>query len=159
MNKQIGVLALSTMVALAGCANSDNFSGDVYTAQQAKTVQTVSYGTITATRAVKIQDGEDSVLGTLAGGVLGGISTGQDILVHLAVKPTSSIRLPRRSINLVGEPVVVETHGRHDPCVGIRATPIAEAMLALVLMDHALQHRGQCADVHCQTPKIGSKMG
>lgn len=73
MNKQIGVLALGTMVALAGCANSDNFSGDVYTAQQAKTVQTVSYGTITATRAVKIQDGEDSVLGTLAGGVLGGV--------------------------------------------------------------------------------------
>ena len=100
----------------------------------------------------------EGFLSNNAGGVLGGISTGQDILVHLAVKPTSSIRLPRRSINLVGEPVVVETHGRHDPCVGIRATPIAEAMLALVLMDHALQHRGQCADVHCQTPKIGSKM-
>jgi chorismate synthase len=94
-----------------------------------------------------------------AGGVLGGISTGQDIVVHMAVKPTSSIRLPRQSINLAGEPVTVETHGRHDPCVGIRATPIAEAMLALVLMDHALRHRGQCADVHCQTPKIGSKMG
>ena len=89
-----------------------------------------------------------------AGGILGGISTGQDIVAHLAVKPTSSIRIPRRSINLQGEPVMVETHGRHDPCVGIRATPIAEAMLALVLMDHALRHRAQNADVVCATPKL-----
>ena len=89
-----------------------------------------------------------------AGGILGGISTGQDIVAHLAIKPTSSIRLPRRSINLQGEPVMVETHGRHDPCVGIRATPIAEAMLALVLMDHALRHRAQNADVVCATPKL-----
>ena len=89
-----------------------------------------------------------------AGGILGGISTGQDIVAHLAVKPTSSIRIPRRSINLKGEPVMVETHGRHDPCVGIRATPIAEAMLALVLMDHALRHRAQNADVVCTTPKL-----
>jgi chorismate synthase len=89
-----------------------------------------------------------------AGGILGGISTGQDIVAHLAVKPTSSIRIPRRSINLQGEPVTVETHGRHDPCVGIRATPIAEAMLALVLMDHALRHRAQNADVVCTTPKL-----
>jgi chorismate synthase len=89
-----------------------------------------------------------------AGGILGGISTGQDIVAHLAVKPTSSIRIPRRSINLQGEPVMVETHGRHDPCVGIRATPIAEAMLALVLMDHALRHRAQNADVVCVTPKL-----
>ena len=89
-----------------------------------------------------------------AGGILGGISTGQHIVAHLAIKPTSSIRIPRRSINLQGEPVMVETHGRHDPCVGIRATPIAEAMLALVLMDHALRHRGQNADVVCGTPKI-----
>ena len=89
-----------------------------------------------------------------AGGVLGGISSGQDILVNIAIKPTSSIRLPRRSINLQGVPVTVETHGRHDPCVGIRATPIAEAMLALVLIDHALRHRAQCADVVCQTPII-----
>jgi len=94
-----------------------------------------------------------------AGGVLGGISTGQDILVQMAIKPTSSIRLPRQSVNLAGEPVSVETHGRHDPCVGIRATPIAEAMLALVLIDHALRHRAQCADVHCQTPRIAGKMG
>ena len=89
-----------------------------------------------------------------AGGVLGGISTGQDILVRMAIKPTSSIRLPRRSVNLAGAPAMVETHGRHDPCVGIRATPIAEAMLALVLADHALRHRAQCADVVCATPRV-----
>ena len=89
-----------------------------------------------------------------AGGVLGGISTGQDIVVRLAVKPTSSIRLPRRSITLNGEATQVETHGRHDPCVGIRATPVAEAMLALVLIDQALRHRAQCADVVCATPRI-----
>lgn len=82
-----------------------------------------------------------------AGGVLGGISTGQPITVSIAIKPTSSIRTPRRSVDLRGRPTVVETHGRHDPCVGIRATPIAEAMLALVLMDHALRHRAQNTDV------------
>ena len=100
----------------------------------------------------------EGFLSNNAGGVLGGISTGQDILVSLAIKPTSSIRLPRRSINRDGEPIQVETHGRHDPCVGIRATPIAESMLALVLVDHALRHRAQCADVHCQTPKIGGRI-
>ena len=89
-----------------------------------------------------------------AGGVLGGISTGQPIIVSIAIKPTSSIRTPRRSIDLQGKPTVVETHGRHDPCVGIRATPIAEAMLALVLIDHALRHRAQNADVSVSTPKI-----
>ena len=89
-----------------------------------------------------------------AGGVLGGISTGQPVTVALAIKPTSSIRTPRRSINLAGEPTLVETHGRHDPCVGIRATPIAEAMLALVLIDHALRHRAQNADVRVSTPVI-----
>jgi len=89
-----------------------------------------------------------------AGGILGGISTGQDIVAHYAIKPTSSIRLPRQSINKAGEAVTVATEGRHDPCVGIRATPIAEAMLALVLMDHALRHRAQNADVVCNTPKI-----
>ena len=93
-----------------------------------------------------------------AGGVLGGISSGQDIVAHIAIKPTSSIRLPRQSINKQGEPVTVETHGRHDPCVGIRATPIAEAMLAIVLMDHALRHRAQNADVVCVTPKIPGKV-
>jgi chorismate synthase len=93
-----------------------------------------------------------------AGGILGGISTGQDIVAHLAIKPTSSIRLPRRSINKLGEAVLVSTEGRHDPCVGIRATPIAEAMLALVLIDHALRHRAQNADVVCDTPKIPGKL-
>ena len=92
-----------------------------------------------------------------AGGILGGISTGQDIVAHVAVKPTSSIRLPRCSIDKAGNAVTVETHGRHDPCVGIRATPIAEAMLALVLMDHALRHRAQNADVVCATPKIAAQ--
>ncbi len=82
-----------------------------------------------------------------SGGVLGGISSGQDITVSIAIKPTSSIRTPRRSVDRDGNPVMVETFGRHDPCVGIRATPIAEAMLALVLMDHALRHRAQCGDV------------
>jgi chorismate synthase len=81
------------------------------------------------------------------GGILGGISTGQDVTVSIALKPTSSIRLPRRTINTRGEATEVETTGRHDPCVGIRATPIAEAMLACVLMDHALRHRAQCGDV------------
>lgn len=89
-----------------------------------------------------------------AGGVVGGISTGQDLLVSMAIKPTSSIRLDRRSIDRQGNSVVVNTHGRHDPCVGIRATPIAESMLALVLIDHALRHRAQCADVVTATPKI-----
>ena len=82
-----------------------------------------------------------------AGGVLGGISSGQDVVVSIALKPTSSIRVPRRSIDRKGNPTTVQTTGRHDPCVGIRATPIAEAMLACVLMDHALRHRAQCADV------------
>jgi len=100
----------------------------------------------------------EGFLSNNAGGILGGISTGQDIVVNIAVKPTSSIRLARRSIDKAGNPAIVETHGRHDPCVGIRATPIAEAMLALVLMDHALRHRAQNADVVCTTPKIPGKL-
>ena len=128
---------------------------------------------INAVKGVEIGAGFDSVtqkgsehgdeltpagfLSNNAGGILGGISTGQDVVVKMAVKPTSSIRLPRRTINLAGEPAVIETHGRHDPCVGIRATPIAEAMLALVLIDAALHHRAQCADVECQTPAIPGK--
>ncbi len=92
-----------------------------------------------------------------AGGVLGGISSGQDIVAHLALKPTSSLRLPGRSIDVHGNPVEVVTTGRHDPCVGIRAVPIAEAMLAIVLMDHLLRHRAQNAGVHSQTPVIGAK--
>jgi chorismate synthase len=93
-------------------------------------------------------------VGNNAGGVLGGISTGQDLRVSIAIKPTSSIRTPRRSIDRAGEPTVVETFGRHDPCVGIRATPIVEAMLALVVMDHVLAHRAQCGDVVLDRPPI-----
>ena len=89
-----------------------------------------------------------------AGGVLGGISSGQDLVVSIAIKPTSSIRIPRASIDRAGQPTVVETFGRHDPCVGIRATPIAEALLALVVMDHALRHRAQCGDVQPPLPPI-----
>jgi chorismate synthase len=89
-----------------------------------------------------------------AGGILGGISTGQEIVASLALKPTSSIRVPGRTVNLRGEPVEVATTGRHDPCVGIRAVPIAEAMMALVLMDHVLRHRAQNIDVKSTTPVI-----
>ena len=125
---------------------------------------------INAVKGVEIGAGFDSVaqrgsvhgdeltpagfVGNHAGGVLGGISTGQDITVSIAIKPTSSIRTPRRSITKDGQPATVETFGRHYPCVGIRATPIAESMLALVLIDHALRHRAQCGDVETQTPKI-----
>jgi chorismate synthase len=89
-----------------------------------------------------------------AGGILGGISSGQDIIVHTAFKPTSSIPQQRHSIDKAGNAVEMQTTGRHDPCVGVRATPICEAMLALVLIDHALRHRAQCGDVQCPTPKI-----
>jgi chorismate synthase len=89
-----------------------------------------------------------------AGGTLGGISSGQDIVVHIALKPTSSIQVPGRTIDVAGQPVEIVTTGRHDPCVGLRATPIAEAMLALVLMDHWLRHRAQNADVVSATPDI-----
>lgn len=93
-----------------------------------------------------------------AGGILGGISTGQDIMVKIAIKPTSSIAQERRSIDKQGNPVLMATTGRHDPCVGIRATPIAEAMLALTLIDHALRHRAQCGDVVVATPKIPGRI-
>ncbi len=96
----------------------------------------------------------EGFLSNNAGGIVGGISTGQDIVASMALKPTSSIRLPGRTINLQGVAVEVVTKGRHDPCVGIRATPIAEAMLALVLMDHALRHRAQNLDVRTTTPTI-----
>lgn len=125
---------------------------------------------INAVKGVEIGAGFDSVaqkgtehrdeitpagfLSNHAGGILGGISSGQDILVSIALKPTSSIRLPGRSVNVDGDPVEVVTTGRHDPCVGIRATPIAEAMLAIVLMDHLLRHRAQNMDVASQTPVI-----
>ncbi len=94
-----------------------------------------------------------------AGGILGGISSGQDVVASIAVKPTSSLRIPGRSIDLEGNPAEVVTLGRHDPCVGIRATPIAEAMLAIVLMDHALRQRAQNCDAHCPTPAIPGRAG
>ncbi len=125
---------------------------------------------INAVKGVEIGAGFDSVvqkgtehrdemtpqgfLSNHAGGVLGGISSGQDILVSMALKPTSSIHLPGRTVDIHGQAAEVRTKGRHDPCVGIRATPIAEAMLALVLMDHCLRHRAQCLDVQSETPII-----
>jgi chorismate synthase len=93
-----------------------------------------------------------------AGGILGGISSGQDIVVNIALKPTSSLHLPGRSIDTQGNPIEVITKGRHDPCVGIRATPIAEAMLALVLVDHALRHRAQNADVVMPSPVMSPRI-
>ena len=98
----------------------------------------------------------DGFLSNNAGGILGGISTGQDIEVSLAIKPTSSILIPRETIDIEGNPTELITKGRHDPCVGIRATPIAEALLALVLIDHALRHRAQCGDVSVATPDIAA---
>jgi chorismate synthase len=98
----------------------------------------------------------EGFLSNNAGGILGGISTGQDVIVSIALKPTSSIRLAGKSVNLRGEPVEVVTKGRHDPCVGIRATPIAEAMVAIVLMDHMLRHRAQNLDVRSETLVIPS---
>jgi chorismate synthase len=125
---------------------------------------------INAVKGVEIGDGFASVaqrgtehrdemtpegfLSNHAGGILGGISSGQPVIASIALKPTSSLRLPGRSLNLAGEEVEVVTKGRHDPCVGIRATPIAEAMVALVLMDQALRHRAQCGDVGPQRPLI-----
>lgn len=101
----------------------------------------------------------DGFLSNHAGGVLGGISSGQAIVAHIAIKPTSSMRLPGRSIDSKGQPIEVVTHGRHDPCVGIRATPIAEALMAIVLMDHALRHRAQCGDVASSTPVVPGQAG
>jgi len=101
----------------------------------------------------------EGFLSNHAGGVLGGISSGQSIVAHVAIKPTSSMRLPGRSVDLHGQPIEVVTHGRHDPCVGIRATPIVEALMAIVLMDHALRHRAQCGDVASGTPVVPGTPG
>ncbi|MEM6640453.1 MAG: chorismate synthase [Pseudomonadota bacterium] len=101
----------------------------------------------------------DGFLSNEAGGVLGGISTGQDLRVSVAFKPTSSLRLPGRSIDTAGEPIEIVTHGRHDPCVGIRAVPICEAMLALVIMDHVLLQRAQNAEATCTSPDIEARRG
>jgi len=125
---------------------------------------------INAVKGVEVGDGFDVVeqkgsehrdemtpqgyLSNHSGGVLGGISSGQDIIAHLAHKPTSSITVPGKTIDVNGEQTELITKGRHDPCVGIRATPIAEAMMAIVLADHYLRHRGQNADVNCTTPVI-----
>jgi len=125
---------------------------------------------INAVKGVEIGAGFDSIeqkgtahrdeitpqgfLSNNAGGTLGGITSGQDILVNIALKPTSSLHLPGKTVDLDGNPVEIRTKGRHDPCVGIRATPIAEAMLALVLMDHYLRNRGQNNDVDRRTPII-----
>ncbi|MDZ7595922.1 MAG: chorismate synthase [Thiobacillus sp.] len=129
---------------------------------------------LNAVKGVEIGDGMDAArqkgtehrdeitpggfLSNHAGGVLGGISSGQAVVAHIAIKPTSSMRLPGRSIDLNGQPIEVVTHGRHDPCVGIRATPIAEALMAIVLMDHALRQRAQCGDVASATPVIAGRI-
>ncbi len=96
----------------------------------------------------------EGFLSNHAGGILGGISSGQDISVHIALKPTSSLHLPGQSVDLDGKPIEVVTKGRHDPCVGIRATPIAEAMLAITLLDHMMRHKAQNSNVQSQTPVI-----
>ena len=130
---------------------------------------------LNAVKGVEIGDGMDAArqkgtehrdeitpegfLSNHAGGVLGGISSGQAVVAHIAIKPTSSLRLPGRSIDLHGQPIEVVTHGRHDPCVGIRATPIAEALMAIVLMDHALRHRAQCGHVLRGTPVVPGQAG
>ncbi|MDK2776104.1 MAG: chorismate synthase [Pseudomonadota bacterium] len=127
---------------------------------------------INAVKGVEIGDGFDCIeqkgtehrdemtpegfLSNHAGGIVGGISTGQDIIAHIALKPTSSLIVPGRSVDVDGNPIEVVTKGRHDPCVGIRATPIAEAMMAIVLADQLIRHRGQNADVQCCTPVIPS---
>ena len=130
---------------------------------------------INAVKAVEIGDGFAAVeqkgsahrdeltpegfLANHSGGITGGISTGQDIRCSIALKPTSSIVIAGRTIDIEGKAADIRTTGRHDPCVGIRATPIAEAMVALVLMDHVLRHRGQCGDVVSPTPRIPASAG
>ncbi|MDE8603180.1 chorismate synthase [Marinomonas sp. RSW2] len=156
---KITVIATNVMPGL-GAPVFDRLDADI-----AKAIMSIN-----AVKGVEIGDGFDVVeqkgsehrdemtpegfLSNHAGGVLGGISSGQDIVVHMALKPTSSITIPGKSIDRAGNPIEVITKGRHDPCVGIRATPIAEAMLALTIMDHLLKHRAQNADVICPTPII-----
>ena len=131
----------------------DRLDADIaYAMMSINAVKAVEIGAGVAAVAQKGSEHRDEITPTgftsnNAGGVLGGISSGQDIVVHVSLKPTSSIQIPGKTINLEGEAVEVVTTGRHDPCVGLRATPIAEAMLAIVLMDHYLRHRGQNADV------------
>jgi len=127
-----------------------------------KAVKAVALGAGTRAAAQRGSEHRDELtpqgfLSNHAGGVLGGISSGQDVIAHLTLKPTSSIQLPGRTIDVAGNPVEIVTTGRHDPCVGLRATPIAEAMLAIVLMDHYLRHRAQNADVKSATPDITAR--
>ncbi|HEX9627633.1 MAG TPA: chorismate synthase [Acidiferrobacterales bacterium] len=156
---RVNVVASGVPVGL-GEPVFDRFDADIaYAMMSINAVKGVEIGAGFASVEQKGTEHRDEItpegfLSNHAGGVLGGISTGQDVVVSVALKPTSSIRLPGRSINVRGEPVEVVTTGRHDPCVGIRATPIAEAMLALVLMDHALRHRAQNADVKSPAPVI-----
>ena len=160
---RVNVVASGVPVGL-GEPVFDRFDADIaYAMMSINAVKGVEIGAGFASVEQKGTEHRDEItpegfLSNHAGGVLGGISTGQDVVVSVALKPTSSIRLPGRSINVRGEPVEVVTTGRHDPCVGIRATPIAEAMLALVLMDHALRHRAQCGDVRVDTPKIAARI-
>ena len=159
---KISVIAKNVMPGL-GAPVFDRLDADI-----AKAIMSIN-----AVKGVEIGDGFDVIeqkgsqhrdemtpegfLSNHAGGVLGGISSGQDIIVHMALKPTSSITIPGKSINRAGEAIEVVTKGRHDPCVGIRATPIAEAMVALTIMDHLLRHRAQNADVVCPTPIINAQ--
>ncbi|WP_133012919.1 chorismate synthase [Marinomonas flavescens] len=159
---KISVIAKNVMPGL-GAPVFDRLDADI-----AKAIMSIN-----AVKGVEIGDGFDVIeqkgsqhrdemtpegfLSNHAGGVLGGISSGQDIIVHMALKPTSSITIPGKSINRAGEAIEVVTKGRHDPCVGIRATPIAEAMVALTIMDHLLRHRAQNTDVVCPTPIIKSQ--
>jgi chorismate synthase len=127
-------------------------------------VKAVEIGAGTAAAAQKGTEHRDELtpsgfLSNHAGGILGGISSGQEIIAHLTLKPTSSIQIPGRTIDVAGGAVEIETTGRHDPCVGLRATPIAEAMLAIVLMDHYLRHRAQNMDVTTATPDITRPRG
>jgi chorismate synthase len=143
----------------------DKLDADIaYAMMGINAVKGVEIGAGFACVAAKGSEHGDSLtptgfVGNNAGGVLGGISTGQDLEVSIAIKPTSSILIPRDTIDSDGHATEVITKGRHDPCVGIRATPIAEAMLALVVMEHALQHRAQCADVNVATPDIAHVRG
>ena len=156
---RINVIASSVPVGL-GEPVFDRLDADIaYALMSINAVKGVEIGAGFASVEHKGTQHRDEItpqgfLSNHAGGILGGISTGQDIVASIALKPTSSIRLPGRTVNLDGQAIEVATTGRHDPCVGIRATPIAEAMLAIVLMDHALRHRGQNLDVVRRTPTI-----
>jgi chorismate synthase len=156
---RVNVVASNVPVGL-GEPVFDRLDADIaYAMMSINAVKGVEIGAGFAAVAQKGTEHRDEItpqgfLSNQAGGILGGISTGQDIVVSIALKPTSSIRLPGWTISIAGEPVEVMTTGRHDPCVGIRATPIAEAMVAIVLMDHVLRHRAQNLDVTSPTPIV-----